>query len=362
MTKDINSLKTRYSLAPQMMEYDKIGRTWLPYLMYFHAPNYSSDILNTDSRGFRVGYSGSRRISGFENIDERPISLVVGSSAAFGVGATSDKNTISSILSEDTDCLWLNFGGRAFNSTQELLLFLFFHRYIKNIKRVVILSGLNNLMIYHSSAKYSKELGSFFSWSQYNSIMNIEQESLGQKIASRVLRPVFGNRAAQRDLLKFDFGKEEKETQANFCLSSLFKTVRDHNKEKDDLLCVLKRDISIWKLITDALQIKLYYVLQPTANWVRRELAAEETALFDELDNHPTHNPLSIKDVLNNSLYDWFLKNLSEICNFYDVRFLDMNEAISKKALDEKWLYVDRIHLTDEGYRISADILKDTIW
>ena len=105
MTKGINSLKTRYSLAPQMMEYDKIGRTWLPYLMYFHVPNYSSDILNTDSRGFRVGYSGLRRTLDFENIDKRPISLVVGNSTAFGAGATSDKNTISSILSEDTDSL-----------------------------------------------------------------------------------------------------------------------------------------------------------------------------------------------------------------------------------------------------------------
>ena len=46
-------LKNRYKYCPQMKEYDKLRKVWLPYLMYFNQPNYSSSIINTDSRGFR---------------------------------------------------------------------------------------------------------------------------------------------------------------------------------------------------------------------------------------------------------------------------------------------------------------------
>jgi len=35
----------RYTIAPQMKEYDKITQKWIPYLMYFHSPCYSSAVV-----------------------------------------------------------------------------------------------------------------------------------------------------------------------------------------------------------------------------------------------------------------------------------------------------------------------------
>ena len=91
-------MSVRYTLTPQMIEYDRVGQVWLPYVMYFHTPNYSSSVINTDSRGFRIAYKESRRISNFEDIGQLPLNLCIGGSLVFGVGATNDSTTIPSIL------------------------------------------------------------------------------------------------------------------------------------------------------------------------------------------------------------------------------------------------------------------------
>jgi len=104
-----------------MAEYDKFGSVRLPYLMFFHSRNYISNVLNTDSRGFRITYKDSNKILDFVDLDELPVGLLIGGSSVFGVGATSDRKTIPSILNSTTDNLWLNFGGRAFTFTQEFL-------------------------------------------------------------------------------------------------------------------------------------------------------------------------------------------------------------------------------------------------
>ena len=31
--------------------YDRIGYTWMPFIMFNQTPNFRSDVLNTDNRG-----------------------------------------------------------------------------------------------------------------------------------------------------------------------------------------------------------------------------------------------------------------------------------------------------------------------
>ena len=45
--------KDRYQYFPQMEVYDKLRVDWVPYLMFFNKPNFRSNVVNTDSRGFR---------------------------------------------------------------------------------------------------------------------------------------------------------------------------------------------------------------------------------------------------------------------------------------------------------------------
>ena len=55
------------------------------------------------------------------------------------------------------------------------------------------------------------------------------------------------------------------------------------------------------------------------------------------------------------------MENLRQICETHGVSFLDINKRLSNKEYDGKWLFVDRIHLTDEGNQIIAKILKNEV-
>ena len=88
------------------------------------------------------------------------VTIVIGGSLVFGFGATSDNNTISSILSNKTNKIYLNFGATAFNSKQEILLFLNFFQKFKKIDKVIIVSGANDL--YLNLINEEDEWGNFF--------------------------------------------------------------------------------------------------------------------------------------------------------------------------------------------------------
>ena len=169
----------RYSLTPQIKEYDKFvdraNTRWLPFLMYFHQTNYSSEVINTDSQGFRFSFKIDKKYSPNTNLNNRKVNLLIGSSTVFGVGATSDDKTLPSQLnnmSKENDAVWLNFGGRGFNSTQELILFLLHRHQLPQIENIVIMSGINNLVLSRFSFEQDGGYGSFFFSGEYYQQMN----------------------------------------------------------------------------------------------------------------------------------------------------------------------------------------------
>lgn len=97
-----------YRLTPQIREYDEfmyLGVRWLPYTMFFHHPNYRSQVINTDSFGFRYSDWKGRQL-GVENLPEgTPINLLVGGSTTLGTGASADAWTVASRLAEHTGSL-----------------------------------------------------------------------------------------------------------------------------------------------------------------------------------------------------------------------------------------------------------------
>ncbi|MBU1854073.1 MAG: SGNH/GDSL hydrolase family protein [Candidatus Omnitrophica bacterium] len=354
-------MDTRYRLAPQMKEYDKASSVWLPYLMHFNAPNYSSSVFNTDSRGFRVSYKGSERIADFADTEKSPVCLLVGGSTVFGVGATDDGKTIASFLNSTTDYSWINFAGRTFSSTQELLLFLFYYQEIKNIKKIVIIGALNNLILYHLSREYPKELGSFFFWNRYNQKMNVETISTKRKVLKAFLQPILGNSIDYGNIPKKELLKTIIKGGKAASLTSASQEAITPIRNKEDVLYVLKRDILSWKLLTRALGIELYYVLNPLAAWIDKKISSEEKELFAEIDKNLQPHWEALRNSMGREQYRWFCGNMREICSSNTIRFLDMNEAISKIKPDGAWLFVDRAHLTDEGNRIVAEILTKEV-
>ena len=99
---------------------------------------------------------------------------MVGGSAVFGVGATSDNSTISSFLSENLGQLTLNFGGRAFSSNQELNLFSQVAYKYPNIKNIILFSGIND--IYLTALEGHEDFfGNFFFSKKFRIAMNNQE-------------------------------------------------------------------------------------------------------------------------------------------------------------------------------------------
>lgn len=332
MREKMSHLRLRYALTPQMLDYDNLSQSWLPYLMYFHSPDYASTSVNTDTYGFRITCKGGEKINTFEKNDTRSVNLLCGGSCAFGVGATADAMTIASFLCALTNQAWLNFGGRAFNSTQEFLLFLFYRARIANIKNIVLLSGINNLILYYLSGLPEDHLGSFF----FSRIYSQSMQKATLSFRERLTDLVFKKRNIRESLIV--------SADAKGCV-----------------LEILERDIANWKIFSDAQGINLIYALQPFANWTDKRLSREEKALFDELDINPQNHFRVIKNKLDLDLRSWFLASLKEICGTHNVRFLDMNAYLSKYARDEEWIFVDRAHLNDVGNRYIAQALTDSL-
>ena len=162
--------------------------------MYFHTPNVRSSTVNTDELGFRItNFNGFDYSIGGDELYSNDVSFIVGSSTAFGVGATSDRMTLSSLLSQKSGRLFLNLGGRAFGSTQELILFnQVAHKYPR-INDVIIFSGLNELYLsrFRQSGGY---FGSFYFAEQFKDSMNQSILSPKRKLLKFLLHLIFGDK------------------------------------------------------------------------------------------------------------------------------------------------------------------------
>ena len=179
----------RLELTPQMLDYDKVGLKWHPNIMFFQRENYISKALKTDKYGFRFTVSNSSKfspLSYFNSLSKDQISLVVGGSTAFGVGATSDKYSLASLMTNLSGTNFLNFGARAFNSDQELSLFKNFIHQLPKINEVIILSGVNDLYLSH--IKNNSFMPEFFFSTTYNKAMNSYTLSNKKKILNLILK------------------------------------------------------------------------------------------------------------------------------------------------------------------------------
>jgi hypothetical protein len=253
-----------------------------------------------------------------------PKGVILGSSAVFGVGATHDRHTIPSLLNRNTETEWFNYGGRAFNSTQEVLLYLL--HLVPHIKKMVIFSGVNNLTLSYLSHKTS---------AIYNSL--------------------FGERAMQ---LSGDIGIRQ---SIQCLLGAIRKKIisrpsirRNISGQYENIISCFRRDIEILRGLSKTYGFELYFVLQPIATWIDKVLSDEEKNIFSILDQM-SMDWLVLSEYIS-EYRDVYKNDLLEICARGGIPFYDMNT--SNQFSQKEWLFVDRVHLTDMGYQLSANIIK----
>ena len=326
----------RYTIAPQMRDYDTLEeKAWLPYAMNFQPPNRVTPSFSTDEHGFRVTLRQGCRLDWREYTSSgRVRSALVGASTAFGVGASSDGSTLPSFLNRQGSSAWFNFAGRAFNSTQELLMFLLYLP--PEVERVLIFSGINNLTLSYLSHETSPIYNSFYS------------QSLFERGLRRGALP--GIRGTLRLLAEESLRKLSTQNPA--------KANGSHPQEKyRHAVACFERDMRIWDLLRRGMGFKLYFVFQPVVPWIDKSLCSEESQLFSLLDqSDPSAQWGGIVAYLRGQRQQ-YLSDVRDVCARLEVPFLDLNAC--RSYAEDRWLFVDRAHLTDEGYALAGqEILR----
>ena len=322
------AVEQRNLIVPQMRDYDELGmrQVWVPHLMYFHPQNVVLKSVSTDEFGFRNA-TGSK--------PGAPAALLVGGSSVFGIGATSDATTLPSLLNATTKYNWLNFGGRAFNSTQEAIL-----AHLSNTKKIdgpiVVMSGANNLTRSLMSGSFSKMFGAFFHQGLFESQMR---------------SAAVGNRALARQLiagLRVRFGVGEKQRSQPVSNTS-------HSKAESytAMLTVFERDCAYFQMLAKHNSTSASFVLQPFAPWIQKTLTEQEKELFELLDQEAEGFSRVLSELAERK--QQYTQDLQAICARTGLKFVDLNTAPELQKPD--WLFVDRVHLTDAGYSVVAKLL-----
>lgn len=344
----------RLKLTPQMDHYDKLGMVWNPFLMFFHTPNFVSRVVNTDEYGLRCNHYLGRTIY---PLNEKSLisenSVIVGGSTAFGVGASSDEMTISSKLSNLTNTNHINMAGRAYSSSQELILFSKLASQLKKIKHVIIFSGLNDLHL-SSFGLDCKDFGYFYYMRKFKNAMDLAALSKKQLLIRFFLYPFYKDSITYNKIDKSNFLK---------LLLNINSIKRD--KETKPLVNIqyaisqLEKNLFIWKQLSKAYPFKLIYILQPLSIWLEKELSQEEDSLFQYLDTvSASQNLISL---FNKNIYNEYTSSLSKLCEKLDIKYYDSNKILKNNFKKNDWIFTDRAHLTDLGNEKVSDMMNSII-
>ncbi|MFJ2778102.1 Inducer of phenazine A [Kitasatospora sp. NPDC087315] len=339
----------RYELTPQMRDYDKFNdageRRYMPHLMYFGRTDFSSRTVNTDGAGFRIS-TGPDGIgaSAAGHVPPGPVRIITGGSTALGVGATSDANTLASLLWRRyaPAAPWLNFAGHCFNPTQEALLFTLYRHLLGDVSEIVIFSGVNAMILARLPEWQQGEHGAFFFCGDYFAKMAElrEQDRRPAKRFSRWAKPAASTAAIA--------------------------TFEDVCRDIDTVIaCAAEttlRQLDVWRRMAGP-ETRISYVLQPMSRWMRQTSTPEEAVLFEERDRIYKRGVWEelYGDVATAAVSQAFAATLRIGCEEQGVRFFDLNPVVAEATTKDDWLFVDRVHYNDAGHDIVARITAEAL-
>jgi len=322
--------------TPYMSEYsgefaDSGNINWLPYLMYFHPSNHRSKVVNTDEAGFRYSEANGQRYSVADLGSTDGVRIIAGSSTVFGMGASEDKHTLASRMTENDsrEESWVNFGGRSFNSTQEMILFSLNSYRLPKVKEIVLFSGFNDLGLARLPKNMRKDHGAFFMCGIFYNAMENKNNSL--------FKNWFKGSTDQED-----------------------EPIPSLEEQIDYAASLTLRHLNVWQALAKSLGVKLTFVLQPLSNWVRDTGSKEEQELFSELEEKGNFTEM-YGDILTQECLQNYAGKLEQGAKKMKIKFINMSPIISEKTSKDDWLFVDRIHFTDYGHDVVSKLLLNEL-
>jgi hypothetical protein len=288
-------------------------------------PSIRTASVNTDCYGFRyvIDRDGNRMSP--ETGCEGPVSILLGASAGFGVGSTSDAATIPSALASQRGEPWYNLSVRGFGVAQNLVQTLFFLPKLGKIRRIVLCTGATDLMHYFSTPIYPKTYGGFFDWMIYFGALNRQ----------------FIDRQSGMVSFTDEF-------------RSYFEIIEDPSKQRDVFLATIRGALENWKMVAQHKQVELYFVLAPILGWTEHELSPEEEVLAGNKVRKPDNMRVA------EAYREWYGDFLRETCAELNIEFIDLNKTFGS-ATPSQWFYFDISHYTDQGVSRTARMISEFI-
>ena len=333
-----------------MKTYDLMGYRWLPYLMFNQTANYRSNIINTDNRGYRYSSDyNSHPKSIFQKNNDKQNILILGGSYGFGVGSTRDDNTTAGYLEKfNKNYNYLNLSSRAHVGFQEILSVLLNINEIKNVKKIIILSGLNDIHLFKYSDKTFPD--SIYFKSLFLEKMEGSQLSLKKKIFQKIFN-LFSSNTLSYDAITKINGK-------NFLTFLFSKIFREKlMNDKIDFMPFeqkLDRNIKLYKLLGDYFKCEVDFYFQPVNNWCKEKSTQEKQLQILTKKN----KDYFLDEVYNKESYEKYLNLYSKFTKKNGVNFYDLNDYFKKNSSRNDWLFVDGVHCNDNGYKLTAKFIS----
>jgi lysophospholipase L1-like esterase len=292
---------------PGIADYEKIELVWHPYLMRLCRPHARTPSANTDSLGFRLARHQGVSLTYTEYRQSAGCSVLLGNSAAFGVGATSDEAAIANQLALITDEPWYNLSGRAFNQLQDVMALLLFGA--ASHRKIVVLSGINDLLFALHFPKADPFTPMFWGQDRFLAWGNPGDPGGPPADVEERYRCALEN--IDRSLL----------------------LLARHAENRADLL----------------------YALQPLLAWIDKSLHPHEAEVCRHWDALETGFRTIHRPAVTVPWKDRFSHDVGMLCRRHAIRFIDLNRQPELRTAEH--LFVDRIHLSDRGQRVVAEII-----
>jgi hypothetical protein len=345
----------RFRYYPHHRDYVELAAEFRPFVMTTHQPHYRSKSVNTDKFGLREQYDASGRFVDLEQMKAvyDRCDVLVGGSTGFGVDATSDRATVSQFLSVGSR-LCFNLGVRGATSQQELILFLWAKRYLPEVRNVILLSGVNNCSLASLEATiFYPDFGGIFSEEyhfdsflrQYAYSGSHESFQVKHRLCRRVDR-LFAKSSWARSLARALFGR-------NPC-PIVAQDRYDFEAKVQLVNRFLENDLQNWACLQRGLGCKVHFVLQPAISWTAKPLTAIERECFEA----DLQRIASMKRYTSAEFHRRYREQIEGICLACGIDFHDANPWLAEPQFKGLDLFTDVCHLTDEGNRILAGLLR----
>ncbi|MDP1604296.1 MAG: hypothetical protein Q8M03_13635 [Legionella sp.] len=350
-----------YRITPQLQEYDEfmyLGVRWLPYTMFFHHKNYKSDVINTDDFGFRYTHCQNERYSMEQFPTDRPVNLLIGGSTALGTGTTSDRYTVPSALCENTGEIWLNLGGRGYNATQELILFLMHQHRFSQINQVILLSGANTLTLEGLPDNLACEHGRYYysyEFQHYMEAYNTDLRRRKNSYASLTGKTGDGAFHKAKEYFK-KLLQDENPTEVILSDDNI-----DLNQRILRAAWVTTNTLKQWKQLLAPYEAKLSFVLQPISSWTKDQFTPDEENMFYAIDCCANNFWRLFGKLCAKELHHPYRDAIEKECTQMSVPFMDMNESLKNSSIINETFFVDHLHFNDAGYVEVARLINEEL-